>query len=278
MLCKQIYVTAALPATFMLYVYRKSLIGIISTVVLAPLYIGYVSWLTGLNYEYAPQTVELSQTAQFLKALATTVTNSDFYLVAFGLMLILTPVIAYYRKGITRSQGYLLFTFSAVTFLAIATCYSVSLPIVNSYQTPGTWYRAVYFFASFSILSWAIWCDRFLPKLFAPAAIFLTAIYLVPKSSDTIHYWNDLKMAYKQEGQFVLEHPNALLYTELPAYWYFQGLKDLYSLNEKRWILGVLGEKPNAAHKQEIWIMHEHKIVPIQTISATRYGSSNEFQ
>jgi hypothetical protein len=277
MLCKQIYVTAALPVVFMLYLYRRSIIGIISTVVLAPLYIGYVSWLTGLNYEYSSQTVAPSQSIDFLKALVTTVTNSDFYLLAFGVMLFLTPLIAYNRKGFTRSQAYLLFTFAAVTFLAVVTCYSVSLPIVNSYQAPGTWYRAVFFFASFSILSWAIWCDRFLPKSLASSAIFLTAIYLVPKSSQAIHYWNNMKMAYKQEGQFVLEHSNALLYSELPAYWYFQGLKDLYSLNEKRWILGVLGEKPDTAKTQDIWIMHEHKIVPIQNMSATRYSGSNGY-
>jgi hypothetical protein len=60
--------------------------------------------------------------------------------------------------------------------------------------------------------------------------VILAFSVLVPGVVRATQSWHRVMIRYKQEGKFYLEHPDRLLYSELPAGWYFGGLIRLYDI------------------------------------------------
>src|SRR5205814_132900 len=46
----------------------------------------------------------------------------------------------------------------------------------------------------------------------------------------TQKHWNVLRAQYAAEGQYYVAHPDRLLYSEVPASWYLDGLRSLYAI------------------------------------------------
>ena len=65
-LSKQIFLTSTLPLIFLMCASKKYWRGLIVPVLVAVVYLPYVHFLTGLDYNYSPSTVATSQIAQYI--------------------------------------------------------------------------------------------------------------------------------------------------------------------------------------------------------------------
>lgn len=110
----------------------------------------------------------------------------------------------------------------------LLTIFPVSEHITAAYLELGTWYRVVFLFNSFALFAGAYLVARLRQSTVAWVLALVTAACLALGAWRTSRHWDEVKAIHTIEARFYLDHPDRLLYSELPAFWYLHGIHNLY--------------------------------------------------
>jgi hypothetical protein len=257
--------TSAITVAFGLSLYlwhRGRRHAAISCVALFLAYVGYRSWLVGFtagegHYLALPSALVF---AHFLARLPYIFTgNSGGYLLVA--LAILAAIMA-------AARGQLRLRPIFYTIAVIASCLTVvcrgALPLYREWLDPGTWYRIVFFLESGLLIGAAY----LIARMPAPHLGYIATVVALPIALAgglvTQKKWDLLSERYEAEGKYYLKYPDRLLYSEVPAGWYLDGIQQLYDVQTRHHV--VAGhELPQLAQQLashlEIWRYADGKFV-----------------
>ena len=98
-----------------------------------------------------------------------------------------------------------------------------------------------------------------IPRIISRTVTVLTFTSIFIGSQHSASHWSVEKEKYARQGKFVLENPDKTLVSDLPAWWFFTGIKSMYKLDKKNWILKSRGEKVSEK-STNLWIAHGKQI------------------
>ncbi len=82
-------------------------------------------------------------------------------------------------------------------------------------------------------------------------AVVAAGAFLTIRTGEALHD------RYRVEGQFYLAHPDRLVYSELPAWWFLVGIDDLYRVPERHYLVpgrpGQPGDAERLAKFGSVW-------------------------
>jgi hypothetical protein len=146
------------------------------------------------------------------------------------------------------------------TIAVVASCLTVigrgALPLYWEWLDPTTWYRIVFFLESGLLIGAAY----LMAKMPTPHLGYITAIVALPivfaGGVVTQRKWDLLSQRYEAEGKYYLKYPDRLLYSEVPAGWYLDGIQQLYDVQTRHHV--VAGHEQTQLKEQlathlEIW-------------------------
>lgn len=261
MLYKELFAVATpLFVAFYLYAYGRKRAAAATLAVLC-LFFVYRYWVFGANVSWGSPFLG---PLDYLKLLGRmpyiVVGNFGGYLL---IAVIFVAFIASYRH-----RAIPLFTIAGGLFLLaadLAVIYPISFPINQGWLQRGPWDRGLlvvsttlllmggYLIARMQLAKW---------KVFVAGLAFLILVSGAIRAEQS---WHDAMLRYKQEGKFYLEHPDRLLYSELPAGGYFHGLVELYDIPNRH---DIPVAKRNQISRKElepyptIWRFAGGKFVP----------------
>lgn len=216
-----------------------------ATIVVLGLFFGYRYWVFGASASWG--TPFLGPLA-YLKLL-----GRMPYIMAgnFGGYLLIAAVgVAFVASY--RHRSIPLFPIAGGLFLLaaeLAVIYPISFPINQDWLQRGTWDRGLFGLGTTLLIIGGYLIIRIPFTRKSAVAAGLAFLVLVPGAVRSRQSWHQSMMRYKQEGKFYLEHPDRLLYSELPAGWYFHGLVALYDIPNRHDIPVV---KRNQISRKEI--------------------------
>jgi hypothetical protein len=124
--------------------------------------------------------------------------------------------------------------------------YPAAAAVDGTYLSRGTWYRAT-FVSNVTILVVFAWLLTHMSRGWRAAASASAVFTLVLGAWLTAQTWDGLHARYQVEGQFYLDHPNALVYSEVPAWWFLVGIDDLYHVPTSHYVLAAHAGSSDAA-------------------------------
>lgn len=277
MLSKEIYATL-IPTILFCYgvsvMTRERIVGrqfaakyLFASLSLIVLYAGYrISMVgTGLKYQMALPTAK--QFLAFIAYLPFTLTVGQlglYWVTLLTLCTALNIVRAGRVEVIKIGLGALCFASVLVALFPVATA------LLETYQTPGTWYRIAFLPNTLLIVH----LGYLLPKLLADGKLLLVCacfgLTLVPGSLQTVSYWTLRTNLQAIEGQFYLSHPTRLLYSTQEAYWFIVGIHKLYGVPKEHYILKYAPEKERdlklAREFPEVWALEGDHLISSRSL------------
>ena len=227
MLSKELYVATLPPLVAVLAMARGRRVLAATTLGLWPAYALYRVLLLGIEFGYPVPRLPVHEYVRYLGVLPFTFAAGKagyVYLAALGsgcAVLLLAR-----RPG----AGKAILLFLALAVAGLAATYPTAAAVLLTYDTPGTWYRAVFLFDTTVLVMGVYLLARFATKpLQAIGVCFLVAI-LLPGVLATRAYWDRRFIQAETEGRFYLANPDKLVYSEEDASWYLPGLDRLYGV------------------------------------------------
>ena len=257
--------TTAITVSFGLSLYlwhRGRLSAAISCVVLFLVYVGYRSWIVGFtagegHYLALPNALVF---VQFLTRLPYVFTGNPggYLLVALAILAVILAV----ARGQLRLRPILYA--SAVIVSCLIVVGRGALPLYREWLDPSTWYRIVFLLESGLLIGTAY----LIAKMPTARLGYLTAAVALPIAFAggvvTQKKWDLLSERYEAEGKYYLKYPDRLLYSEVPAGWYLDGIQQLYDVPTRHHV--VAGHELTQLTQQlathsEIWRYADGKFV-----------------
>jgi hypothetical protein len=225
MLSKEIYVPT-LAAFAALYAgrHRRWLLAA-SGPAMALLYAAYRRVLLGAGAEYPHGAITTAGYARYVSILPYTLSASRWG-AAVLLLLAVLAADAVRRNG--RSAGRSLALFGTLLAAGLVAVYPTAPSVAISYETPGTWYRAVFVLSTLVIVAGAYLAGRHASRGLALLSLVAAAAIILPGTLRTRAYWRGRLAAAEDEGRFYLAHPARLVYSEEDADWFLPGLDRMY--------------------------------------------------
>lgn len=257
--------TSAITVTFGLSLYlwhRGRLYAAVSCVTLFLVYVGYRCWLVGFTAggDYYVMLPSAFVFAQFLARLPYIFTGNPG-----GYLLVALTVLAVVMGA---ARGQLRLRPALYTIAVIASCLTViyrgALPLYRDWLDPGTWYRIVFFLESGLLVGAAYLMARMPTRHLGYIASVVALPVTIAGGVVTQKKWDLLSRRYEAEGKYYLKYPDRLLYSEVPAGWYLDGIQQLYDVPVRHHV--IAGHEQTqlaqqlAAHS-EIWRYADGKFV-----------------
>jgi hypothetical protein len=232
-----------------------------ATLVLLGLFFAYRYWVFGANVSWGTQFLGPIEYLQLLSRMPYSMAGNFG-----GYLLIAVICIAFVASY--RHRAIPLFTIAGGLFLLaaeLAVIYPISFPINQDWLQRGTWDRGLFVLTTTLLIMGGYLIAR---MQFNKRNVFIAGLaflVLVPGAVRAKQSWHQAMLRYKQEGKFYLEHPDRLLYSELPAGWFFHGLVALYDIPNRH---DIPVAKRNQISRKElepyptIWRFTDGKFVP----------------
>jgi hypothetical protein len=225
MLSKEVY-AAAVPAFVFLYALaHRRFVWSGLAVLLAAGYAAYRTAMLG-DPSYPHPFVSVADYLRYLKTLPYTLGVGSRGLVLVVALAVLVLAVVWKSTAARRSVVLFLGVLSA----GLAATYPTAPAVLLTYETPGTWYRAVFLFQTTIWIGAAYVLGRFGGRITRAAAAIVFLWAVVPGTARTRSHWLERLAESEAEGRFYLAHPERLVYSEEPAYWFLPGLDALYGV------------------------------------------------
>jgi hypothetical protein len=195
---------------------------------MAILYLAYRRALLGSGAEYPHGTITPTGYLRYLSVLPHTLSASRWG-AALLVVLAILAADAVRRKGWPAARDIALF--GALLVAGLAAVYPTAPSVAMAFETPGTWYRAVFILSSLVMIGGAYLAGRYAPRHVALFSLLVAAAIILPGTIRARSYWRARLAAAESEGRFYLEHPDRLVFSEEDADWFLPGLDRLYGLS-----------------------------------------------
>ncbi len=249
MLSKEIYVTT-LPVFLLAYaLWRRRRVLAAAAPALVVAYAVYRRAMLGSGASYPHPPFGVAEYLSYLRVLPYTFSASDAGWIFYA-GLAAVAAWASWRSRAGRRAGFLL---TALLAAALAATYPTVPAVLLTYRTPGTWYRAVFVIHTIALLGLAYLVGRYGRATLRIGALVVALAVLVPGAVRTRRHWDEGFARSEAEGRFYLAHPDRLVYSEEPAYWFLPGLDALYDVRPPH---SVGRYDPSRAYLQELLRQH----------------------
>jgi hypothetical protein len=196
-------------------------------IAIGALYFLYRFWVLGLDVGYSERPLAASEIGQFLHGLAYSITAGESgLLLAIGALLLAGAGLA---RRAARTPATIALLVAGVALFSIV---PVATAIVQTYQTPGTWYRVPFTLDALAVIGLAWGAARLLPRPVALVVLALAVAVTLPGTVQTRQHWDARMAAAEREGRFYLANPDKLLYSEEQAWWFIRGVHELYGVGQ----------------------------------------------
>jgi hypothetical protein len=268
-LCKELYVIT-LPLFVALYLSsRRKYHAATVAIAIVPLYTVYRYWAIGSDSTYEAPFLDFWGYLQFLGRVPYIFAGNagGYVLMAVAAFLFLYHL----RQVNVRIAGNILVVLAS----ALVTIYPVTFAISRDWLLHGTWYRVMFFLSSLILLGSGYWiCRRQTVRLRA-MALLICAIILGYGAYLTQRHWHHEMLRYECEGRYYLQHEDRLVYSELPASWYLDGIASLYGVGTRHHIPFAQRQRlspEQAATYQTIWRYRNGSFVEDRQLYHTLLG------
>ncbi|HEY1583853.1 MAG TPA: hypothetical protein VGF73_12220 [Chthoniobacterales bacterium] len=240
MLFKEIF-AITVPLFIFIYLYEaKRYRGAIGAVVLVPFYLLYRYLSFGAGVSWGSPFLGPMAYLRYLTHLPYAMAgNCGGYLllIFFGLALV----------GFARKRGRPIRVFGYATLLIasnLVVIYPVSYPLSHEWMENGAWDRVLFPLDSGLLFAGGIfWFQAFNPQVRRLGG-GLALIILLCGAVVTREKWQVMMAQYRREGLFYLAHPDRLLYSEVRAAFFLDGVRELYNIPKRHHVLSVNRTKP----------------------------------
>lgn len=240
--------------------HRERRVGALSCAALLLVYCGYRCWMVGFTARYHGPLLSPAGFAEFISRLPYILFgNAGGYAL---LALALAPVILMYRRGELRFRV-VLYTVVVIAS-SLAVIYPGAFALHRDWLEPYTWVRIVFLLHTGLLMG----AGYLISRVRAPRLGYIAAAVAISVTTAggfvTQKKWEILLNRYEAEGKYYLEYPNRLLYSEVPAAWYLEGIRMLYAIPVRHHI--VVGEEArplaeSLAGHRVIWRYSDGKFV-----------------
>jgi hypothetical protein len=233
MLSKEIYVTT-LPAFIFCYsvAKRRTLIAA-AALALPAAYAGYRLWLIGGTGAYPIPLLGARGYLRYLKVLPYTMTvSTGGYLVLAGTAIGCIWLLATRPRGTWKPMALMLVLLAA----ALAASYPTASAVLDTFLTPGTWYRAAFVINTLLLLSGGYLLLRFASRPVVVASLALAAVLVATGAEKTREHWDSVLSHAECEARFYLANPDKLLLSQEAVGWYLAGIERLYEVREPHYL------------------------------------------
>jgi len=239
--------------------HRERKVAALSCALLFLVYCGYRCWMVGFTARYGPM-LSPSGFVEFISRLPYILFgNAGGYAL---LALALAPLILMYRRGELKPR-IVLFTLVVIAS-ALAVIYPGAFALNRDWLEPYTWIRIVLLLHTGLLVGAGYLISRVRMPALSYIAAAVAILVAAAGGSVTQKKWEILLKRYEAEGKYYLEHPDRLLYSEVPAGWYLDGIQMLYAIPVRHHI--IVGEEGGpvaellAGHRA-IWRYSDGKFV-----------------
>ena len=258
MLNKEVYVTSGLLCVFLFFIWHKKYSGGFTVVLLGVVYACYRVWALGLASKYPVPATDGAAYIKFLSQLPFIFSGNHLGYLLLGGTAVCAAMLAIQRRFPYRIGA----IFILIVVVTCLTIFPGSLYLSNEWQNRGTWYRLPFVLNLVLLIGGCLLVRRGNHRLSILMAVILMSS-MIYGAILTRSQWNGLKDRYAVTGRFYIANRDKLVYSEVPAYWYLGGLKELYHLDHP-FILST-SLKPSTlapvARVTEIWRYRSGKMV-----------------
>ncbi|MCC6544928.1 MAG: hypothetical protein IT392_10600, partial [Nitrospirae bacterium] len=225
-LYKEIFASTTLFYLFCYLSYYKKYRSAVGIVVIGCIYFIWRTSIFGTNLQYAMPFPSLHDTLRWISKIPFILTGNwggylvCIFIVVCGSILIVTRMV----------KWYIVLFLLLLVITALVSIFPTAYAMLGSYNKHGTWYRVAFYLNSILLLSGGYLFFKLRIRMLCISFILIITLFLLIGSTTTVRKWNSYKARYRIEGQYYLDNPNRLIYSELPAYWYLKGIHDLYSV------------------------------------------------
>jgi hypothetical protein len=232
MLSKELYVIA-LPAWLFGYSIIRRRRGLAGAFVLLALgYAGYRITVLGTHAAYPVPPAHVRDYLRYLAVLPFTFSANRGGYVMHALLAFAGAVLLLRRPpGATKP----ILLIVALLVAALVPVYPTALAVLMAYETPGTWYRAVFLLNTVVLLGGGYLFVRFAGRAVRVMGLSIVLVFLMPGARRTRDYWNARFIRSEEEGRFYLANPDKLVYSEEDAEWFLRGLDRLYRVSRSHY-------------------------------------------
>ena len=235
-------------------------VGALSCAALLLVYCGYRCWMVGFTARYHTPLLSPAVFAEFLSRLPYILFgNAGGYAL---LAIALVPIILMYCRGELRPRV-VLYTLVVIAS-SLAVIYPGAFALHRDWLEPRTWIRIVLLLQTGLLMG----AGYLISRVRAPSLSYVAAVVAVSVAASggfvTQKKWEILLNRYEAEGKYYLEYPNRLLYSEVPATWYLEGIRMLYAIPVRHHIVVDEQTRPLAellAGHGAIWRYSDGKFV-----------------
>jgi hypothetical protein len=238
-LCKEIYGALVLCYLFVGAILRRRFAAALGAGILATAYAVYRAWMLGNGAKYPVAPLPASKMLDFLRIVPYTLTsNAGGYLLYGGLAVGGVLLLLFHWRGAWKGA---VLTASLVA-AGLASIYPAAAAVLETFRTPGTWYRTSFAVHAVVLLGIACLLAR-LSRIWRVAACALFAAALLPGTLSAERWWSGRFERSEAEGRFYLANPGRLVYSEEDALWFLSGVDRLYRVSQSHFISRALREE-----------------------------------
>ena len=261
MLFKELY-AITIPLFIAIYLHEsgRNRAAIFALFLIIP-YIAYRYWVFGGGVRWGAPFLGPGEYLQYLSRLPSALAGNfgGYALVAlFAGMLI---AFGRSQKNLGRALTYT----SLLLASSLVVIYPVAYPVYHFGHEHGTWLRVLHLLGSGLLLAGGIFFCHLQRRYVRVSITLLTVAVLVCGAIVTRNQWERLMLQAKREGKFYLAHPDWLIYSEVTAGFYLDGLRLLYDVPVRHHILASERTKPPKSEierHQTIWRVVNGKFEP----------------
>jgi hypothetical protein len=267
MFSKEIYVTT-LPTLIFCYSVAKRRYWIsISQIILILVYVVFRFWVIGGGNKYPLPLLDGMNYLQYLTKLPYTLTANTGGYVFFCGMVIGSLWLMFTRPSDVKN---VLIIHILLIIAALISLYPTAEAVLNTFQVPGTWYRAIFIINSLIILTMGYLLVNYTSRRTQVACLVIMLVFLIPGVHKTRSLWNDRFSQSEQEAKFYLSNPDKLMLSEEAAYWYLPGIDKLYRISHPHFISNCDWRNDHAkqmlAQFPTIWRLEGGRAISDQTL------------
>jgi hypothetical protein len=199
----------------------------LAALAIIPLYGAYRIWGIGTSFTWKTPLLDRSEYLQFLGRLPYFFAeNIGGYLIIGALAVLL---LWHVRDLNLRITGCALLLIGS----ALATIYPTSFALNEAWIVRGTWDRVMFLLSSLILLGGGYWVCKTQRASIRMGMFALAAIALAAGGYATQRHWGREMDRAETEGRYYLQHPDRLVYSEVSAPWYLDGIRQLYKIEPR---------------------------------------------
>ena len=230
-LSKELYVASGAWPLALLFFHGRARLGRLTAPAIgltafgALFYAAYRVWTIGLiGQGFASSQAFLGKYHLFLERYPFMLTGNLMGYILCGLIFLFL-VFLMFKK---RVSWLICFVFASNLCLLLLTIYPVTKHVVFAYQELGTWHRVVFLLNLFMLFCGCWIMDQIKRPWIGRLVFALAAAAIVHGARIAAVNWDANKKHYREDARFYLEHPDRLLYSELPGAMFLPGVHNLY--------------------------------------------------